>query len=112
MATLERKPKYCNSVLLAIWMLISIQLCTLLYNGSDPLTMCMFTNAAPGFHFALAGIHVTPHILDDANLPDGPGLFLGEQPLAGSQFNLPMIHSDFALPEVLPAPPPSGVLPD
>ena len=53
-----------------------------------------------------------PHILDDANLPDGPGLFLGEQHLVGSQFNLPMIHSDFALPEVFPAPPLSGVLPD
>ena len=37
---------------------------------------------------------------------------MGEQPLAGSQFDLPMIHSNFALPEVLPAPPPSGVLPD
>ena len=53
-----------------------------------------------------------PHLLDDTNLPDGYGLFLGEQPLAGSQFNLPVIHSDFALPEVLPAPPPLGVLPD
>ena len=53
-----------------------------------------------------------PHLIDDTNLPDGYGLFLGEQPLAGRQFNLPMIHSDFALPEVLPAPPPSGVLPD
>ena len=40
-------------------MLILIQLCALLYNGSDPLTMCMFTDAALGFHFALAGIHVT-----------------------------------------------------
>ena len=59
MATLELKPKYCNSVLLVIWMLILIQLCALLYNGSDPLTMCMFTDAAPGLHFALAGIHVT-----------------------------------------------------
>ena len=37
---------------------------------------------------------------------------MGEQPLAGSQFDLPVIHSDFASPEVLPAPPPLGVLPD
>ena len=37
---------------------------------------------------------------------------MGEQPLAGSQFDLPMIHSDFALPEVLPALPLSDVLPD
>ena len=37
---------------------------------------------------------------------------MGEQPLAGSQFNLPVIHSNFALPKVLPAPPPLGVLPD
>ena len=40
-------------------MLILIQLCTLLYSGSDPLTMCMFTDAAPGFQFVLVGIHVT-----------------------------------------------------
>ena len=53
-----------------------------------------------------------PHLLDDADLPDGYGLFLGEQPLAGSQFNLPVIHSNFAFPKVLAAPPLSGVLPD
>ena len=51
-------------------------------------------------------------MIDDTNLPDGYGLFLGEQPLAGSQFNLPVIHSDFELPKALPAPPPSGDLPD
>ena len=53
-----------------------------------------------------------PHALDDANLHEGPGLFLGEQPLAEGQFDLPMIHPDFVPPEVPPAPPLSGVLPD
>ena len=57
-------------------------------------------------------IQCDPHLLDDANLPDGPGLILEEQPLAGSQFDLPVNHSNFALPEVFPAPPPLGVLPD
>ena len=54
-----------------------------------------------------------PHILDETTLHDGPGIYLGEQPLSKGHMELSLFHAEGHQPSVpLPTNSPPNIIPD